>query len=171
MTIFSAVDPGDPRATLAIHEAAHIVAGEIGGIRILNAEIGAARLGNTVCNAYVLIERIAASDFEVARTFAAGQVAEEFFTGYLKLPWASDSDMDQIDWFCLGDEEILQFVLFEARKLVREYADSIGIIANALLKQTVLDREAIRAALESAGVQFIEQNGEGLGVRLRKVAK
>ena len=64
-----------------------------------------------------------------------------------------------------------QFVLFEARKLVREYADSIGIIANALLKQTVLDREAIRAALESAGVQFIEENGEGLGVRLRKVAK
>jgi len=27
---------------------------------------------------------------------------------------------------------------------------------------------AIRAAIESAGVQFIEENGEGPGVRLRK---
>ena len=30
--------------------------------------------------------------------------------------------------------------------------------------------EAIRAALESAGVEFIEENGGGPGVRLRKAA-
>ena len=30
---------------------------------------------------------------------------------------------------------------------------------------------AIRAALESAGVIFVEENGEGPGVRLRKAAK
>ena len=30
---------------------------------------------------------------------------------------------------------------------------------------------AIRAALESAGVIFVEENGEGPGVRLRKTAK
>jgi hypothetical protein len=31
-----------------------------------------------------------------------------------------------------------------------------------------LDLAAIRAALESAGVIFVEENGEGPGVRLRK---
>ena len=30
---------------------------------------------------------------------------------------------------------------------------------------------AIRAALEAAGVEFIEQNGGGAGVRLRRVAE
>lgn len=35
----------------------------------------------------------------------------------------------------------------------------------ALLPRTV---EAIRAALEAAGVIFVEENGEGPGVRLRK---
>jgi len=30
---------------------------------------------------------------------------------------------------------------------------------------------AIRAALESAGVEFIDENGSGAGVRLRKVVK
>jgi hypothetical protein len=29
----------------------------------------------------------------------------------------------------------------------------------------------VRAALESAGVIFVEENGEGPGVRLRKAAK
>jgi hypothetical protein len=32
-------------------------------------------------------------------------------------------------------------------------------------------RGAIRAALESAGVIFVEENGEGPGVRLRKTAQ
>jgi hypothetical protein len=32
-------------------------------------------------------------------------------------------------------------------------------------------RPAIRAALESAGVIFVEENGEGPGVRLRKGAE
>jgi transcriptional regulator with XRE-family HTH domain len=32
-------------------------------------------------------------------------------------------------------------------------------------------RAAIQAALESAGVVFVEENGEGLGVRLKKKRK
>ena len=32
-------------------------------------------------------------------------------------------------------------------------------------------RQRVRAALEAAGVIFVEENGEGLGVRLREVAK
>jgi len=34
-----------------------------------------------------------------------------------------------------------------------------------------LDLVAVRQILESAGVEFIEENGEGPGVRLRKIAK
>jgi hypothetical protein len=36
---------------------------------------------------------------------------------------------------------------------------------------TIANVEAIRAALESAGVIFVEENGEGPGVRLQKAAK
>lgn len=36
---------------------------------------------------------------------------------------------------------------------------------------TVNNLAAIRAALESAGVIFVDENGEGAGVRLRKAAK
>ena len=37
-----------------------------------------------------------------------------------------------------------------------------------LLGTTAANEAAIRAALESAGVIFVEENGEGPGVRLRK---
>jgi DNA-binding XRE family transcriptional regulator len=35
-------------------------------------------------------------------------------------------------------------------------------------KPSVLDLDLVRTALESAGVIFVEENGEGPGVRLRK---
>ena len=57
---------------------------------------------------------------------------------------------------------------------VRELADAAKVSTNTVtrfekgepLKERTVD--AIRAALESAGVQFIEENGGGAGVRLRK---
>ncbi|KXV57150.1 DNA-binding protein [Acetobacter tropicalis] len=57
---------------------------------------------------------------------------------------------------------------------VRELADAAGVSpttitrlerGEALYPRTV---EAIRSALEAAGVQFIPENGGGAGVRLRK---
>lgn len=56
---------------------------------------------------------------------------------------------------------------------VRDLAERSGVTANTIsriengsdAKQSTLD--AIRTALETAGVLFIEQNGHGPGVRLR----
>ena len=36
---------------------------------------------------------------------------------------------------------------------------------------TVANDSAVRRALEAAGVEFIDENGEGPGLRLRKSAK
>ena len=60
---------------------------------------------------------------------------------------------------------------------VKELADLAGVSTNTIsrleageeLKPRTL--AAIRAALESAGVIFVEGNGEGPGVRLRKVSE
>ena len=41
--------------------------------------------------------------------------------------------------------------------------------ANGLPMITMRDSTALRTALEAAGVEFIPENGEGPGVRLRKV--
>lgn len=57
---------------------------------------------------------------------------------------------------------------------VRELAEQAGVSPNTVarlergedLKNTTLT--AIRAALEAAGVEFIDENGGGAGVRLRK---
>lgn len=60
---------------------------------------------------------------------------------------------------------------------VRELAVMSGVTANTIsrIEQGFPARdgtlEAIRAALESAGVLFIDENGEGPGVRLRKDVK
>lgn len=59
---------------------------------------------------------------------------------------------------------------------VRELAAAAGVSTDTIarlergeaLKTTTLS--AIRAALETAGVEFIEENGGGPGVRLRKPA-
>ena len=57
---------------------------------------------------------------------------------------------------------------------VRELAEKAGVTANTVTriengadaKQSTIDR--LRGALETAGVEFIEENGGGPGVRLRK---
>jgi transcriptional regulator with XRE-family HTH domain len=57
---------------------------------------------------------------------------------------------------------------------VRELAEKAGVTANTVTriengsdaKQSTID--AIRAALESAGIEFIAENGGGAGVRLKK---
>ncbi len=57
---------------------------------------------------------------------------------------------------------------------VRELAKKAGVTANTVTriengadaKQSTMDR--LQQALESAGVEFIDENGGGPGVRLRK---
>lgn len=57
---------------------------------------------------------------------------------------------------------------------VRELAERAGVTANTITRiengsdarQSTID--ALRAALEQAGVIFVAENGEGPGVRLRK---
>ena len=57
---------------------------------------------------------------------------------------------------------------------VRELAERAGVTANTVTriengsdaKQSTI--AALRAALESAGIEFIPENGGGAGVRLRK---
>ncbi|WP_202360137.1 helix-turn-helix domain-containing protein [Mesorhizobium sp. 131-3-5] len=57
---------------------------------------------------------------------------------------------------------------------VRDLAEKAGVTANTVTriengsdaKQSTV--AALRAALESAGVEFIPENGGGAGVRLRK---
>lgn len=57
---------------------------------------------------------------------------------------------------------------------IRELAEHAGVSPNTVarlergedLKDTTL--AAIRSALEAAGVEFIDENGGGVGVRLRK---
>ena len=58
---------------------------------------------------------------------------------------------------------------------VRDLAEKAGVTANTVTriengadaKQSTVD--AMRKAMETAGVIFIAENGEGAGVRLRKV--
>jgi transcriptional regulator with XRE-family HTH domain len=56
---------------------------------------------------------------------------------------------------------------------VRDLAEKAGLTANTVTriengadaKQSTIDR--LRQALEAAGIEFIEENGGGAGVRLR----
>jgi len=41
-------------------------------------------------------------------------------------------------------------------------------LAEAETKLTAANDQAVRSALEAAGVEFIDENGGGVGVRLRK---
>jgi transcriptional regulator with XRE-family HTH domain len=58
---------------------------------------------------------------------------------------------------------------------VRELAKKAGVTANTVTriengadaKQSTMDR--LQQALESAGIEFIDENGGGPGVRLRKL--
>jgi hypothetical protein len=67
-------------------------------------------------------------------------------------------------------------VRWRAQDLARESAVGIATIKRAELaagetSMTVANDLAVRRALESAGVEFIEENGGGPGVRLRKPPK
>ena len=67
-------------------------------------------------------------------------------------------------------------VRWSAEDLAREFAVSVATIRRAELtdEQTLMNAandQAIRRALEAAGVEFIDGNGGGAGVRLRKPAR
>jgi hypothetical protein len=62
---------------------------------------------------------------------------------------------------------------WRARDLARESAVGVATIRRAELvdgetSMTAANDAAIRRALEGAGVEFIDENGGGAGVRLRK---
>lgn len=66
-------------------------------------------------------------------------------------------------------------IRWTAEDLARETAVSVTTIRRAELTEsetalTTVNDRAIRQALERAGVTFIEENGEGPGVRLQKRA-
>jgi hypothetical protein len=66
-------------------------------------------------------------------------------------------------------------IRWSAQDLARESAVGVATIRRAELTDqetamTVANDRAIRRALEDAGVEFIEENGGGPGVRLRKEA-
>jgi transcriptional regulator with XRE-family HTH domain len=60
---------------------------------------------------------------------------------------------------------------------VRELAEKAGVTANTVTriengadaKQSTLDR--LKSALEAAGVEFIDENGGGPGVRLKRAKR
>jgi hypothetical protein len=67
-------------------------------------------------------------------------------------------------------------VRWSGEDLARESAVSVATIRRAELteKETLMNPAndlAIRRALESAGVEFIDENGEGPGVRLKRATK
>jgi transcriptional regulator with XRE-family HTH domain len=67
-------------------------------------------------------------------------------------------------------------VRWRAQDLARESSVGVATIRRAELAETetsltAANDLAIRRALEAAGVEFIDENGGGAGVRLRKPAK
>ena len=81
----------------------------------------------------------------------------------------------------LGSRALISAQIRAARSLIRWTADelaaasalSVATISRAELKQsetslTAANDLAIRRALEAAGVEFIDENGGGPGVRLRE---
>jgi hypothetical protein len=65
------------------------------------------------------------------------------------------------------------FLRWRAEDLARESAVGVATIRRAELAEnetsmTAANDLAVRRALETAGVEFIDENGGGLGVRLRK---
>ena len=64
-------------------------------------------------------------------------------------------------------------VRWSAEDLARESAVGLSTIRRAELKDgetsmTTANARAIRRALEAAGVEFIDENGGGVGVRLKR---
>jgi len=68
------------------------------------------------------------------------------------------------------------FVRWRAQDLARESSVGVATIRRAELtdgetSMTAANDLAVRAALESAGVEFIDENGGGPGVRLKKTKR
>ena len=73
----------------------------------------------------------------------------------------------------LSDQRLNLFPLFDAEDLARESSLSVATVRRAELTEsetsmTTANDSAVRRALEAAGVEFIDENGGGPGVRLRK---
>ena len=67
-------------------------------------------------------------------------------------------------------------VRWRAEDLARQSAVGVATIRRAELAEeetsmTMANDLAVRRALESAGVEFIDENGGGAGVRLKKAAR
>ena len=67
-------------------------------------------------------------------------------------------------------------IRWSAEDLARESSLSVATIRRAELadretSMTAANNHAVRRALEAAGVEFIDENGGGPGVRLRKPLK
>jgi transcriptional regulator with XRE-family HTH domain len=67
-------------------------------------------------------------------------------------------------------------IRWSAEDLARESSLSVATIRRAELahgetSMTAANNHAVRRALEAAGVEFIDENGGGPGVRLRKPVK
>ena len=67
-------------------------------------------------------------------------------------------------------------IRWSAEDLARETSLSVATIRRAELAEgdtsmTAANDLAVRRALEAAGVQFIDENGGGAGVRLRKPSR
>jgi ribosome-binding protein aMBF1 (putative translation factor) len=67
-------------------------------------------------------------------------------------------------------------IRWSAEDLARKTALSVATIRRAELSEeqtsmTAANNLAVRRALETAGVEFIDGNGSGPGVRLRKTAR
>jgi transcriptional regulator with XRE-family HTH domain len=67
-------------------------------------------------------------------------------------------------------------IRWSAEDLARESSLSVATIRRAELadgetSMTAANNHAVRRALEAAGVEFIDENGGGAGVRLRKLGR
>lgn len=83
-----------------------------------------------------------------------------------------------------GPREITPGQIRAARALLRwtalDLAQASGVGVATIRRVEVLEGEtnmtipnqaAVRGALEAAGIEFIDENGDGIGVRLRRPAK
>jgi hypothetical protein len=74
----------------------------------------------------------------------------------------------------LSDQRLNLLPLFDAEDLARESSLSVATVrrraelTESETSMTTANDSAIRRALEAAGVEFIDENGGGPGVRLRK---
>lgn len=128
---------------VAVHEAAHAVVAEHAGIRVEHVEIGRrvvdAGEGAIAANGFVVFGTGCSSDFEVAVTYAAGPVAEEIVTGFLRRNCTPGADFVEVDWFTFGDPEVEEFVIEAARAAIASDWQSIERVAEALAAFVAVD--------------------------------